>query len=492
MAYGHTGPRLDLPAWLTANGIDHRDEGRANTSGWRHYHVDCLFDENHRGKDAYFGINEDTGAICYHCSHTSCADRRWADARARVVELGGHRPAGFVGGGGNRYAMAGAPSYAGRADDRDDFDLEPISWAELAVKDLRPEWLCKNAAVKGQPLLVGGPSKTLKTSISIDLIVSLVTGTKFLNHFETPRVTPCLMVSAESGDWTIQNTVRRVLASKKHQDVQGVGDPPFYLSFRCPSISRPSHIETIRRTIRETGSEVFLLDPVYLSLMDASNADSAGNLFAVGSILRDLTEMIREAGATLILLHHFRKQQRTSRGFSDQSASLEDFSFSGFGEFARQWILIKRRTEFDQSSGVHELAIDIGGSVGHASKWSLDITEGRPDDVLTTDRQWSVVLSEYSRPQSREAADRARILDHMRSKGADSPSGVAEAVLGGSDNTRTLAAKRLLEALARDYLVEPIPQEEWPAVLAGGRARHHSTKHVYRAVVTGDVVNIFD
>lgn len=485
--YGNGGPRLDLPAWLTANGIDHRENGKVNDAGWQHYHVDCLFDEGHRGKDAYFGINEDTGAICYHCSHTSCKDHRWAEARARVVELGGQRAGGFVGGG--RQGTAGAPRYAGRdTSPADDFDLEPIRWDDLHGKNLRPEWLVTNAAVMGQPLLVGGASKTLKTSITLDFVVSLVTGKPFLGHFNTPKARRCLMVSAESGDWTIQNTINRILTNKD-SEFTGYGDY-FYLSFKCPSISRPAHVEAIRRTIKQTGAEVFVLDPVYLALMDIGNSDSASNLFAVGAILRDLTEMIKGEKATLVLLHHFRKQVRTSRGFSDQAASLEDFSFSGFGEFARQWIMLKRRSDFDRASGVHELLIDIGGSVGHASRWNLDVDEGRSEDVLKTDRLWAPRVYEYSRPVPQESTEKAAIVAHLRRERADyrngivdSQTGITAAVMGEANmerNRKRIAA--LLKALIEEGLVESIPADQWPTLIGDPpRAIPPRTYGLYRA-----------
>ena len=49
---------------------------------------------------------------------------------------------------------------------------------------------------------------------------------------------------------------------------------------------------------------------------------------------------------------------------------------SGFAEFARQWILLSRRSEFDSDTGVHELWMKAGGSAGHSRLWAVDINEG--------------------------------------------------------------------------------------------------------------------
>lgn len=420
--------RLDLPAWLAANGIETRDGG--TSEGWRHYHVDCLFDASHGGKDAYFGQHEETGAVCYHCSHHSCQGNRWAEARRLVTDQGGQSPLGFVTGDTRR-------SSGRQATDTPPWSLDAVAWDDLAIADLHERWLCRNILVAGQPAIVGGASKTLKTSITLDLVASLVTGSPFLGKFEIPEVTPTLMISAESGAYTIRETLVRILLAKQQQLV----GHPLHLAFKCPSVAEPSHLDEIARTIRQNGAKVFVLDPAYLSLMNAKNAGDATNLFAVGALLRDLTAMVQDVGATLVLLHHFRKGTNRKNG---EAVGLEDFSFSGFGEFARQWLAIQRLSDYVAGSGKHELRIGVGGSVGHSGDWQVDVDEGQFEDVLAQNREWVVNVQPY-KPKTAEARHRDKLYqlllknpegvskNRMRQELGDIPSTKLDAIMGSFD-----------------------------------------------------------
>jgi hypothetical protein len=137
----------------------------------------------------------------------------------------------------------------------------------------------------------------------------------------------------------------------------------------------------------EQKPEVLIVDPVYLSLMgNATRGLSAGNLFDIGPLLAGIVDTCLRRQTTPILIHHCRKNSNLERFAPPE---LEELAMAGFGEFARQWILLGRRSEY-QSDGHHELWMQVGGSAGHGGLYALDIEEGRIDDP--EGRRWEVSL----------------------------------------------------------------------------------------------------
>ena len=100
----------------------------------------------------------------------------------------------------------------------------------------------------------------------------------------------------------------------------------------------------------------------------------------MGAALQPLTKLAQETGATLIVLHHFRKGGQPNE---DEPAGLEELTMSGASEWARQWILLQRRAAY-QSDGRHLLWMRAGGSMGHGSLWGVTLDEGLLDpDTFT-------------------------------------------------------------------------------------------------------------
>jgi len=62
---------------------------------------------------------------------------------------------------------------------------------------------------------------------------------------------------------------------------------------------------------------------------------------------------------------------------------------AGFGEFARQWVLLSRREAYQAGTGLHHLWMNLGGSAGASSRWALNINEG-----IYPDRFWNVDLQD--------------------------------------------------------------------------------------------------
>jgi replicative DNA helicase len=272
-----------------------------------------------------------------------------------------------------------------------------LSSADLAAMQEKPHFLIRGVMVARQPMIMGGRSKVLKTSIAVEGAISLGSGTPFLGRFDTQKTTVGFW-SGESGAATIRETALRTAAAKG----VNLADCSVYWSFDLPRLSQATDLEALRSTILQRGIKVAIFDPLYLCLLSSDTAGTASNLFAMGSVLQPLSAFAQEAGVTLVLLHHFRK---TGQSDDSDPAGLEELAQSGAAEWARQWILLQRRIPY-QSDGHHDLWMRCGGSAGHGSLWGLTIDEGILDSETFTGRTWDVEVKSVG--DAREQAKRER------------------------------------------------------------------------------------
>ncbi len=83
----------------------------------------------------------------------------------------------------------------------------------------------------------------------------------------------------------------------------------------------------------------------------ADTASGASNLYAMDAALQGLTKLGQDTACTVALVHHFRKGGQAD---DENPAGLEELAQSGVGEWARQWLLLQRRTAY-QGDGEHRL-----------------------------------------------------------------------------------------------------------------------------------------
>jgi len=256
-----------------------------------------------------------------------------------------------------------------------------MTCAELDAATLEVRYLVDGLLVADQPGIIAGPKKALKTSIVIDLSLSLASGTPFLGAFSVPESIRVGLMSGESGQATIQETARRISVSKGFAlgDVDGL-----WFCDSLPQLGSTADLAALRRFIRRDRLEVLILDPTYLMM----TGEGAENMFKQGVLLRPITDLGQATGCTVLLVHHTRKN--ISNEF--QPPELENIAWSGFQEWARQWLLIGRRERYEPGSGEHRLWLNWGGSAGHSGLWALEVWEGTAKDI--GGRKWEVQVKQ--------------------------------------------------------------------------------------------------
>lgn len=278
------------------------------------------------------------------------------------------------------------------------------------------------------PTILAGSFKTLKTSVAMDLAVSLAAGARFLGHYPVSSRVRVAVMSGESGGFALQSLARRV-AHAKGCTMAGIGD---YLRV-CTSVmdlSLRDDLKLIEQYIAEQDIRLLIIDPTYMALR-GMRSDDAGNLFVVGRFLEPLARIAERTGCTPVVVHH--NSRGATRANEGEPAELADIAWSGFAEWAGQWLLLSRRERYNpDSDGEHRLWLTAGGRDGHSTLAGVNITEGRQDDP--GGRRWQVEVEQAnrvrldaveaeqnrreqereSRRQKQRQADRETILNMIR------------------------------------------------------------------------------
>lgn len=256
-------------------------------------------------------------------------------------------------------------------------------YEEFLELEAPENYLCEQILIAGESCVIGGKEKTCKTTIAIDLLLSIGSATRFLNRFDCPKRETTGFLTGESGIPKLQRSLKTIMASKQFfplDDTPEIYEPPaFLISQTLPDLSSRKSLEQVKRTIEQFGLKVLALDPMYLCL--GSAAELTNNVSAMGNLLRSLDEISKDTGCTIIVLHHTNRKSE-----NNEPLTLRDLSGAGLPEWARQWILLSTRTPFDPDTHEHKLWMVNGGSAGHAGKYAIDICEKDSAD----DWAWNV------------------------------------------------------------------------------------------------------
>ena len=331
------------------------------------------------------------------------------------------------------------------ADKKTTFELKPISSREFAIADYRLEYLIKRVWVKDQPCMLGGPHKALKTGTMLEIAISGGTGTPLFGkpEFAVPKPFNVMVLSGESGKATLQETAHRIAFAHKVK----LADAQIWWEDTLPKIAKPDHLLALGDAITKVSAKLCLIDPAYLCLLSGdTQGRQASNLFDVGALLTGLADIGRQTGCGIGLAHHMKKNPAEPFAIP----KLEDLAYAGFAEFARQWLLINRRSEY-RDDGRHELWLSIGGSAGHSSTWAYTVEEGIPDDNFRG-RYWDVSIERAAEAIEGKKRDKERQRENDRhAKVTENVERVMEQLRSSKEPQTPRSIREILGISPRDF-----------------------------------------
>jgi len=194
-------------------------------------------------------------------------------------------------------------------------DIKPFATvhaSELASKSMPLAWLADGLLPCGAAAILGGPPKSGKSFLALDLCVAVASGTACAGRFEVPYWAPVLLLSAEDPEPVVTSRLRAL--------AQGRGRPlgtlPLEVITDFP-VRLPDDIERLAATVEMKHPGLLLLDP--LIRLHRADENSAGEMSV---ILDGLRALARASKTAILLVHHTRKAPAgNSSGLSFRGSS---------------------------------------------------------------------------------------------------------------------------------------------------------------------------
>lgn len=286
------------------------------------------------------------------------------------------------------------------------------------LADQPVQWLVDNVFSCDQPTIFGAKQKSLKTTLLTDLAVSLASGMAWLGKFEVSQRRRVLFVTGEASEAAAIRKVRRAARSRNLRR-EDFTDCLRIEAITFPTLPSESDCHAVAAAVTAHGIEVVILDPLYMGLQGINTS----NLTEVGPAMRQFMAACRPAN--VIIAHHVKK----TASFDD-APNLEDLSQAGIAEFAGNYWLMGRMSEYT-GDGMHELAIRYGGRDEQFGLLKLEFDE----------RNWTAAFSslmdhregEKNRKETeRVNALTTKILTELKRY----PEGISEASLATAVGTK--------------------------------------------------------
>lgn len=242
-----------------------------------------------------------------------------------------------------------------------------------------PKYIIKNLLFEQGALMIGGQNKTFKTSIGLDLLVSLATLKPFLNEFPIECDSKSIAVfSSETREWMMTQYLGTVLKSKGitvddiHKSFTINSNVP---SFRMDQNGRMARNMKFERYMSEHKPDIVFFDPLYRMFAGVNQAD----ISSMGQALEYVEQVCIDNNSMPIFCHHSRKPN-TAAGVEYPVMTLNDLSGAGGGAFTRQWLLLSHTREYVNGSA--RLHCCVGASGADTTDWviNLETWEGPKDE----------------------------------------------------------------------------------------------------------------
>lgn len=253
-----------------------------------------------------------------------------------------------------------------------------ISFTTMMLKDVRnPEWLVESFVQQASVGVCAGEPKTMKSTLMLDMAVSVASGTLFMNKYPTKSV-PTLYIQEENSEADIKDRITRMAYAKGVIEETELGYDllpiPLYLMNNTGlNLLLEADRAQLEQTIKDNDIKLAVLDPWY---MLASGTDE-NSVKEISPLLKFFTGIRNKYGCAIMLVHHFKKGEanrggQRMRGSSVFHAWVECGIYTELTKNTPGDIKVEREfRSFPSHKGLH-IVFNYTGDIGYSVRVLTD------------------------------------------------------------------------------------------------------------------------
>jgi hypothetical protein len=268
-----------------------------------------------------------------------------------------------------------------------------------------PGWLVEGFWTRKSHGIVSGEPKSFKSTIVMDLAISIASGKPFLGKFTVVERGPVLIVQNENAAWIMKDRLIKIRGSRDllgKIDISETGEinvtwapelPIYYINQQGFMFTDPAHREIVEKIMTTIKPKLVIFDPMYL--MFDGDLNQAKDLSPTLNWLLSIKE---KHSCSVIVIHHWRKNTAGSDTRAGQRM-LGSTTLHGWVESA--WYLQvntdKKEASIDQDVD-ETLTGEPEKANGGQRQRSAEARDGRT--VVNDDQSQVNVDTEFNRPNA--------------------------------------------------------------------------------------------
>lgn len=176
-----------------------------------------------------------------------------------------------------------------------------------------PGWTVEGFWTRKSHGIIAGEPKSFKSTLVLDMAVSVASGKKFLDEFEVVDTGPVLIVQNENAPWIMKDRLTKIRSNRgligEISKTGGLYEvkfpvqlPMYYINQQGFNLNEPFHRKLLDKIMSSVRPRMVIFDPLYLMFDGDVNKSKDLN-----PILSWLLALKDKHGCSLVVIHHWKK-----------------------------------------------------------------------------------------------------------------------------------------------------------------------------------------